>query len=360
MLKSTVLLLGLLLLFSCKNKFETIRPSQEKITESVYASGIIKSSNQYEVYSTVSGLVAAVMVTEGDVLKKGDTIMQLNSATARMNTENAGIAAAYAAKTANTEKLGELKSNIGLATMQVENTSLQLKRQQNLWSQQIGTRNELDQRELLYKSALNALAAAKLRYTQLEKQISFQAKQSATNLALANLAADDYTIKAATDGKIYNLLKKKGEMVNPQTAVALVGDAQSFELELQVDEYDIERIQTGQRVMLNMESYKDHVFEAVVKKIMPLMNEQSKSFTVKAVFTSRPPALYPGLTCETNIIIHIKEKALTIPRACLLEGDYVLLENKEKRKVSTGLKDYQKVEITSGLNVTDKLLTTVP
>ena len=86
------------------------------------------------------------------------------------------------------------------------------------------------------------------------------------------------------------------------------------------------------------------------------MNERSKSFTVEAGLVKQPPALFPNLTCEANIVIAEKEKALTIPRACLLEGDYVLLATKEKRKVTTGLKDYQKVEILSGLKVTDIIL----
>ena len=86
------------------------------------------------------------------------------------------------------------------------------------------------------------------------------------------------------------------------------------------------------------------------------MSERSKSFTVEAGFVSQPPALFPNLTCEANIVVQEKEKALTIPRACLLENDFVLLENNEKRKVTTGLKDYQKVEILSGLTVNDIIL----
>ena len=75
-----------------------------------------------------------------------------------------------------------------------------------------------------------------------------------------------------------------------------------------------------------------------------------------AVFVKGPAALYPNLTCEANIVIQQKEKALLIPRTYLLDGDQVLLENKEKRKVTTGLKDYQQVEIISGLTVNDIIL----
>lgn len=102
-----------------------------------------------------------------------------------------------------------------------------------------------------------------------------------------------------------------------------------------------------------MDSYKGMVFEAVVEKIVPLMNERSKSFTMEAAFVKQPPALYPNLTCEANIVIQEKEKALSIPRSYLLNDESVLLTNKERRKVTTGLKDYQKVEIVSGLTIND-------
>ena len=86
------------------------------------------------------------------------------------------------------------------------------------------------------------------------------------------------------------------------------------------------------------------------------MNERSKSFTVEAEFVNQPPTLFPNLTCEANIVIQQKDKALTIPRVCLVEDSYVLLANKERRKVTTGLKDYQKVEILSGLTTNDIIL----
>ena len=59
-------------------------------------------------------------------------------------------------------------------------------RQQNLWNENIGSKYELEQRQLAYKSSVTAYQAAVLRYTQLQKQISFQAKQSQNNLQIAS------------------------------------------------------------------------------------------------------------------------------------------------------------------------------
>ena len=131
-------------------------------------------------------------------------------------------------------------------------------------------------------------------------------------------------------------------MVNTQTPIAIIGDAESFILELQVDEYDIAQIRLGQKALISMDSYKGKVYEARITKINPIMNDRSRSFTVEAVFVTQPPSLYPNLTVESNILIHTKENALTIPRNYLFNDSLVILANKEKRKVTTGLKDYKK------------------
>ena len=145
-------------------------------------------------------------------------------------------------------------------------------------------------------------------------------------------------------------------MLNTQSPVAIIGDAVDFLLELQVDEYDIARIRIGQKVVLNLDSYKGQVFEAVITKINPIMNDRSRSFTVEAGFVTKPPVLYPNLTTEANIILQTKEKALLIPRNYLIDDSVVILQNKEKRKVTTGLKDYNKVEILNGLTSNDIIL----
>ena len=353
---AAILGLVLILFDSCQIKQTTIQPVQEKITESIYASGVIKSKSQYQVYSSVNGLIAEVLIGEGDLVKKGDPIIRLTNKTAVLNTELAKIAADYSTVNVNSEKLDQLTINIDLTETKMQQDASLLARQKNLWSQQIGTQNDLEQRELAYKNAVNNHQAAKLRYDELKKQIVFQEKQSKKSLQLSSSIAGDFNIKSESAGRVYNIFKKKGEMVSTQSPVALIGSTDIFMIELQVDEYDITRVNLGQKILVSMDSYKDTVFEAIVDKIIPMMNERTKSFTVDAVFVKQPPALYPNLTCEANIVIQQKDKALLIPRNFLLPGDSVLIRGNEKRKVTTGLKDYQKVEIISGLSVTDILL----
>ena len=67
-------------LVSCKSKVEKINPAEEKITESVYASGTIKTMNQYLVFSSANGIVDHVLVKEGVLIKRGAPIIPQPSA----------------------------------------------------------------------------------------------------------------------------------------------------------------------------------------------------------------------------------------------------------------------------------------
>jgi multidrug efflux pump subunit AcrA (membrane-fusion protein) len=105
-----------------------------------------------------------------------------------------------------------------------------------------------------------------------------------------------------------------------------------------------------------MDSYKGQVFEAKVSKIVPIMNERNKTFLIEADFNKAPEKLYPNLSAEANIVIQTKEQALLIPRNLLVDQQYVLLANGERRLVQTGLADYEQVEILSGITTADELL----
>lgn len=342
-----------IMLLSCSHKREKERPMIENIMESVYASGIVKSLDQYQVFSPVNGLIQEIYVSKGDTIKKDDPILRITNETARLNTESAQLAVENAAVGANTDKLNQLQANIDFLKSKRYNDSLLLDRQRNLWSQQIGTRNELEQRELTYKNDIATYNAAIFQYNDFLKQLRFTSAQSKKNLEINRSIANDFIVKSLINGRVYDMEKEEGEMVTVQSPVAIIGGAHSFMLELQVDEYDIAKIKPGQKAILTMDSYKNEVFEGSITRIIPIMNDRTRSFTVEAVFTNSPPSLYPNLTVEANIIIQTKENVLTIPRNYLIDDSTVLLSNGKKKRVVTGLKDYRKVEITSGLTKSD-------
>jgi multidrug resistance efflux pump len=344
------------ILVGCRSNKNTIHPTQQNIVEAVYASGIVKSNNQYQAFATVTGLIDTIYVTEGQRVKKGQPILHIKNTAPRLSTENAAIAAENASVAANAARLNEAKINIATTKAQLDNATTLLQRQRNLWAQQIGTKNDLDARELAYTNALHAWQAAQLQYDDLKKQIDFGAQQAKKNLAIAGTNAGDFIVRSDVDGMVYQLNKKKGELVSPQSAVALVGEAGVFLLELQVDEHDIARIQNGMQVLYTMDSYKDKVFEAKVVKIYPSMDAHTRTFKVDAVLVQSPPVLYPNLTLEANIVIRQHNNVITIPANYLLPGDSVLLANGKKQKVVVGIRDYQKEEIVSGISAQVELM----
>lgn len=351
------LLIAFLIVFtfySCKNKQEQAQATVEDISESVYASGTVKSKNQYQVFSTVNGIIQDILVNEGELVNKGTPIIRILNVASKLNAENAQLAANVA--NANQDKLNELKANIEIAKIKMKNDSVLASRQKILWAQQVGTLVELEQREFVYKNSLTSYEVALLRYNDVKKQLSASAQQSINNLQISSTIQDDFTIKSEIDGKLYSVLKEKGELVSPLSPLAVIGSANDFYLELQVDEYDITKIKKGQKIVLTLNSYKNQVFEAKVEKINSIMNERSRSFTVEASFVVAPPTLYPNLSTEANIIIQSKQNVLTIPRSFLIDDSFVLNDDNEKIKVVVGLKDYQKVEILGGITANDIIL----
>lgn len=348
-------LLLCLVFFSCDPKLEKTRSQKGTITADVYGAGIVKARNQYQVYSTVSGIISKILVTENDQIKKGSPILQVTDLPSRFNRENSDLAAQYADLRLNEDKLVDLKNNIELAASRYSNDSLVFKRQQNLWAQGIGSKLELEQKELIAQGSKILLESARIKYEDLRRQLELNDRQSKNNLAISRARENDFTIKSELDGKVYFIYPKLGEIINPQTVLAIIGNASAFYLELNIDEFDIVKVKQGQEIMITMDSYKNEVFEARVTKINPLMNERTKTFLIEADFVKQPPILYPNLTVEANIVIQTKENAITIPRNYLISDSFVLVNKNEKRRVTTGIMDYQRAEIVEGLQANEEI-----
>lgn len=346
----------LLALWSCTENIEPISPAVKSITESVYAPGVIKSAGQYKVFSTVSGLVQEIYIQVGDTVTKNSPILRLSGKTAVLNQQSAGLERRYNKEKAIGESLKELKIQIELAKNKMENDALLLKRQKDMWQNSAGSLNDLEQRELNSKNSMTTYNALLLKYEDLKKQLKYNLDRSEKTFEISNAAVNEYLIRSEMNGRVYDLLKESGELVTPESPVAIIGNAHSFLVELQVDENDITSIRLGQQVLIIMDSYKGEVFSATVVKINPIMNEVSRSFTVEAKFVVQPEVLYPNLTAEANIVIRTRKNALTIPRNYLIDDKYVLMANHKKKRIVCGLKDDQEVEVLNGLSADDIIL----
>jgi multidrug efflux pump subunit AcrA (membrane-fusion protein) len=349
-----IALLGLSI--SCGRSPETIHPSTESITESVYASGTISTTDQYQVFPAAAGVIQKVWVQEGDSVKKGTLLAVLVNDVAGYNQQSAALKATFDSRETNQGKLTDAQRLADMAYQKMKVDSALYKRQQNLWAEQIGTRVELEQRELAWQNAQTEHQLALQRIKDLQKQITFTDQLSQKNLQIAAKMKGDYEVRSESEGVVFKWLKIAGEFANQQTPLGIIGNPQKYVLEMQVDESDITHIKLGLPVAITMDSYKGRVFEASVTRILPMMNEKNKTFLVEAQFTKRPEQIFPNTSFEANIILNTKDSVLLIPRNYLLNDSTVLDKAGKPVHVVTGIKDFSRVEIISGLKASDELI----
>lgn len=327
-----------------------------EITESVYASGVIKSEHQYQVFPKASGILQQLFVDEGDLVNDGQLLFSIYNENSALSRQNAALLAEYNDFDNNSDRLKELKLNSDIAKTKFKTDSTNFQRQKNLFDKKVISKAEFEMAELQFESAQASYKSSLLRYQDLKRQLTLSDMQSKRNLAISQNMENDFLAKSEIKGKVFAILKEKGEMVSPQMPVAIVGDANNFVVDLLIDETDISNVKIGQQVVIKLDSYKNKTFRGVVTKINPYLNEKTKSFTIEARFVDMPKVLYPNLSVEANIVVETKTQAMVIPRRFLIDEHFVELENGKKVKLKIGLKDLEMVEVLSGLHKNDVLV----
>lgn len=328
-----------------------MQPTVGSITESVYASGVIKSENQYTVYATVSGVLQKIKVTPGQTIAKGQTLFQIESDKASLTTENARLA--YQLSNENSryiqDKIAEMETKVQMAKDKLVVDQSVYNRNKNIKQYKVISEVEYERVELTYKNSKSNYESAVKQLSQLKLQLKNDQSRNSNNLKISEKSQSDFEVKSAFSGELFDVLVKEGTLITSQMPLAVIGEKNKYLLELDVDENDMVKVILGQKIVVTLDSYKGKVFEAKVDKIYPIMDERSRTFKIEAHFDNPPAKLYPNLTAEANIIIQTKKNALTIPKSYLIDDKFVLVNEDEKRQVKIGLNDYQNVEILEGL-----------
>lgn len=326
------------------------------ITESVYASGVVKAAGQYQVYPSVSGPVLALFVHEGDTVRAGAALLRIDdrSSSAGQRIAMAQLQLLERNASDSGPVLTRLRETVAQARDLYWQDSVNLDRQRVLWQQQIGSKAELEQRELAFRSSKAAWITASKSLAESRDRLRTDLAVARDNAAISNAGNDDRTPTSLIDGVVYDLMVEPGEMVTPQKPIAVVGSADDLYLELEVDERDIAAIVPGQRAYVTLELYPQ-ALAATITRIVPLMDPRSRTFRVEARFTERPPRLFPNITAEASIELRRKDKALTIPASFLADSNHVLTSADTRTPVELGLRDLERVEIVGGIDSTTLL-----
>lgn len=350
--------LGLTLaLFSCTSEPEKTHPEVEELVISVYASVLVQPENLYAVYPEASGVIERLYIQEGDTLLEGQLLARIKSPNQQLNVSSAQLKTELAKENLSGEasRLAVMEEEMETTKKQVRIDSINYFRQKRLWEQNIGSKTELESKQLQYELSRDQLNTQKQKWLQTKLELENTLSQSQNELKKSVNSLQDFSIHSKINGRVYTLHKKEGELINPQEPLAEVGATNSFLLEMQVDEVDIAQMKTGLPVVITLDAFEGRTFSAVVSKIYPTKNSLTQTFKAEARFDPPPPQLYSGLSGEANIIIQRKPQALTIPAGYLMPDNKVLTDSGEV-SVRIGARSIDKVEILSGIDQSTEIL----
>ncbi len=344
----------LFFLSACK-KENTIKPQIKPLMEAIYASGFVVAQNEYQVFSQVEGSLLAKLVEDGEEVKQGQPLFVIEgdqqSSRYTLAKENYNMAVRNAGN--DSPILRELNAAVGSAKTKMSFDSLNAARYTNLLKSNATSQVDFDRMKLTYENSKNDFISQKSRQQKTKNQLYIELQNAKSQLQISNDEQGRYTVRSEVNGKVFKTMKEKGELIRRNEAIAVVGQDNTFYLQLSIDELDIHRVKKGQEVLVKIDAYPDHVFKASVTKIYPIVNAQQQSIRVDANFSEPLPGSFSGLAVEANIVIQEKQKAIVIPKAALLAGDSVWIktDNGDKKiKVTHGIETLDEVEIVSGLD----------
>jgi HlyD family secretion protein len=214
------------------------------------------------------------------------------------------------------------------------------------------------------------LDEAKARSDAARADLALTSARVESARAALRLAADDLShtmLLAPFAGVIARRDVDLGESVVPQQVVIELFDPGRPFVSCPIDERDAGRLREGLPARVTIDTYPGTSWSGRVRWVAPLVEEareQNRTLTVEIDLDPGAglPELRPGLTADAEIVLARRERALRIPAAALLEGGRVLAIRNgraESRRVTTGLKDWDWVEITHGLAPGERVITSL-
>jgi HlyD family secretion protein len=361
-MKNHILLLLLFLAsVSCKKEAAIINPELNTITEAVYASGYVVPKSEYQVFSKAEGFLVKKLVADGEAVKAGEPLFYIENEQQNSKYRNALDLYEMARNNykSNSPILEEITSGMEASRKKLVFDSIQYERFKNLIGNNAASKLDYDRAKLSYENSQNEYILQKTRYEKVKNQLFIELRNAENQLKISTDENSNNIIKSRIDGRLYQTLKEEGELIKRNEAIAVVGNNDSFHLQLQIDELDINKVKVGQQVLVKIDAFPKNVFKAQVKKIYPLINKKDQSIRVDAEFTEEIPLDFSGLAAEANIIIKQKENALLISRSFLINEDSVMVMTngkKDKIKVTIGIETLEKVEVISGLDKDSQLI----
>ncbi|WP_421620919.1 efflux RND transporter periplasmic adaptor subunit [Alkalilimnicola ehrlichii] len=310
---TAVLLSGLLLAFLTSGGRSlpdgvTAAPVEPRtLNMEVRAQGTLRAHRQMSVYPRVTGTVVDIAEAAAESngrVARGETIVTLDDEDIRIEVEDAE-ASLWGAK-------AELASALGRYHRAIQ----QRDRAERLYREDLIPRDERDQERAHYEDMKAALETARSHVRQAEIRLE-QARDK----------LEHTEVRSPIDGRILSLSAELGDRVAPggQAPVFTVAAAlDPMELRLEVNEADIGKIRSGQRIRFNVEAYRQADFHATVRRVLPGGYERRgvQVYEVRADADNPDHRLMPGMSVQARIQIEQTEPQPAIPlRALVFEPE---------------------------------------
>src|ERR1041385_4891552 len=296
--------LGALLLvaggvFALKNRAPVVevavaRPAGDPAQQTLLnASGYVTPRRKATIAAKITGRVTGVFFDEGNRVKEGQLLATLDDSDVKRALESA-VADRNSAKAA----IQDLQ-------VQLRYAEIQLHRATELKAASVESQDQLDNAQTAADSLRAKIALAKQQVEASEARIS-EAQQ----------AVDNCTIRAPFAGIIVSKDAQVGEMVSPisagggftRTGIATIVDMNSNEVEVDVNEAYIARVQPGQRVDSILDAYPDWKIPSHVRTVIPTADRQKATVKVRISFDKLDPRILPDMGVKVSFYGEEEEK----------------------------------------------------
>jgi HlyD family secretion protein len=306
---------------------ETVQ--KRDLTALVTASGTIQAKRFVNMSAVQMGRVTRLAVEEGDRVKAGQFLLQIDPNTLRGTVER-GQAAVAGARSS----LQQARVNVETARANLKLAEEQARRQRDLWKEGLTTKEALDRAESelqVRRTELEARAADVATGEQMIRQEQAQLDTSRYNLQQVTLVAPfDGTVTRRNIEEGENVVV--GTMNNPGTQLLTIADLSVIEAELEVDETEIPSIKLGQPSKITIDAMPDQTFKGKVTEIgnSPIQQAQqaaagqsATNFKVVVTLDQAPQNVRPGFTCSAEITTATRDDAVAVPIQAMAVRDLV-------------------------------------
>jgi HlyD family secretion protein len=289
---------------------ETEPIGKRTLSQKVTASGKLQATRKADLSATVFGQITNIAVKEGDKVKKGDILLQIDRAQA-----SAGAGQSRSAIAAAVAEAGASEANLDQARKDLQRADANYK-------QHIISEAEYQRLQTGLRAQQGAADAARNRVQQARAQ-----------LAATSDSLNKTTIRAPMDGVVTRKAVEEGEMAvigtmnNPGTVLLTVSDMSVLEAELEASETDVPQVRPGQTALISIDAFPGQKFDGVVTEVGaspwiktdPGSTNTGNVFKVKVEVKNPPANVRPGFTVTADIETARKENALAVPLQAIVE-----------------------------------------